>query len=603
MESNDILKSKVGFLPSSPGVYQFFDDTGKIIYVGKAKDLKKRVSTYFTSRTYDNRKLMVMVSKIADIKHIVVDTGADALLLENNLIKEYQPRYNVLLKDDKTYPWICIKSEPFPRVFSTRRVVKDGSKYFGPYASLVLMKTLLELVRQLYPLRTCNFNLEPEAIAKGKYKECLEYHIGNCKAPCIGKQTIEDYDLNIKMITSIIRGNIGEVMEFLKEQMKKTADLHRFEDAHRLKMKYEILERYRSKSVIVNPTINNVDVFSLLPDTGVMYANFMRVISGAIVQSHTAELKLGVEDSKESLLSYLIAEMYERHHGLSKELIVPFMPDQEMDGYVYTIPQRGDKHKLLELSERNSKFYRMERLKQLEKVNPEQHSIRILTQVQKDLHLDQPPVHMECFDNSNIRGAHPVAACVVFKNAKPSKKDYRHFNIKTVEGPDDFASMREIIYRRYSRMLTEGDELPQLIIIDGGKGQLSAVVSSLELLGLYGKIPVIGLAKRLEEIYFPYDSVPLFLDKNSESLKLIMRMRDEVHRFGITFHRNKRSAAFIKSELTNIPGVGETTAKKLLSHYKSIPKIAKANLEELTKLVGKKMAEKVVAYFKLKEER
>ena len=600
MESKNVVKSKVEFLPGSPGVYQFFDDTGKIIYVGKAKDLKKRVSSYFTSRANDNRKLMVMVSKIADIKHIVVDTEADALLLENNLIKKYQPRYNVLLKDDKTYPWICIKNEPFPRVFSTRRVVKDGSKYFGPYASLVLMKTLLELVRQIYPLRTCNLNLAPEVIAKGKYKECLEYHIGNCKAPCIAKQTAEDYDLNIKMITSIIRGNIGEVMDFLKDQMKEAADLYRFEDAHRLKMKFEILERYRAKSIIVSPTMNNVDVFSLLPDTGVMYANFMRVVSGAIVQSHTVELKLGVEDSKESLLSYLIAEMYDRHHGLSRELVVPFMPDQEMDGYIYTIPQRGDKHKLLELSERNAKFYRMERLKQLEKVNPEQHSIRILTQVQKDLHLDQLPVHIECFDNSNIQGTHPVAACVVFKNARPSKKDYRHFNVKTVEGPDDFASMREIVYRRYSRMLTEGDDLPQLIVVDGGKGQLSAAISSLELLGLYGKIPIIGLAERLEEIYFPHDSVPLFLDKNSESLKLIMRMRDEAHRFGITFHRNKRSAAFIKSELTTISGVGEATANKLLSHYKSVPKIAKASFEELSNLVGQKMAEKIAAYFKQK---
>ena len=598
MEKTSSPKSKVEFLPNTPGVYQFFDSSGKIIYVGKAKDLKKRVSSYFTSRAKDNRKLMVMVGKIADIKHIVVDTEADALLLENNLIKKYQPRYNVLLKDDKTYPWICIKNEHFPRVFSTRKVIRDGSKYFGPYASLVMMRTLLELIRELYPLRTCNLILTPELIAKGKYKECLEYHIGNCKAPCIGYQSLEEYNHNISMITSIIRGNVSEVMDFLMEQIRKASEEYRFEDAQKLKDKYDILDRYRSKSVIVSPTITNVDVISMLPDDGLVYANFMRVIRGAIVQSHTVELKLGVEEEKEELLSYLIAEMNSRHEGLSKELIVPFIPDHEMVGVTYTVPQRGDKKKLLELSERNARFYRMERLKQLEKVNPDLHSERILQRVKKDLHMDVLPVHMECFDNSNLQGTNPVAACVVFKNAKPSKKDYRHFNVKTVEGPDDFASMREIIYRRYSRMINEGNDLPQLIIIDGGKGQLSAAMSSIDLLGLRGKVTVIGLAKRLEEIFFPDDSVPLFLDKNSESLKLIIRMRDEVHRFGITFHRNKRSAAFINTQLTNIDGVGDKTAEKLLSFYKSVPKIANAGEAELAKLVGASVARKVADYFK-----
>ncbi len=602
MEKDIDIKSKLEFLPNTPGVYQFFDATGKIIYVGKAKDLKKRVSSYFGSRAKDNRKLMVMVGKIVDIKHIVVDTESDALLLENNLIKRLQPRYNVLLKDDKTYPWICIKNEPFPRIFPTRRIVRDGSKYFGPYSSVVMMNTLLDLIRQLYPLRNCNLILTPEAIAKGKYKPCLEYHIGNCKAPCIALQAMDSYDQNISMIVDILRGNTADVMSLLTRHMNEAAASYHFEEAQRLKLKYEMLERYRSKSVIVSPSITNVDVFSLLPDEGRVYANFMRVVGGAVVQSLSVELRLGVEEQKEELLSYVIAEMFTRYNGLSKELIVPFMPDQEMAGAIYTVPQRGDKRKLLELSERNARVYRLESLKRLEKLNPEAHSERILAQLKKDLQLDKLPIHIECFDNSNIQGTNPVAACVVFKNAKPSKKDYRHFNVKTVVGPDDFASMREIVYRRYSRILEEQGELPQLIVVDGGKGQLSAALSSLERLGLKDKIPIIGLAERLEEIYFPHDSVPLFLDKNSESLKIIMRLRDEAHRFGITFHRNKRSASFIKTQLRDIPGVGEASANKLLTHYKSISKIAKADVAELSDIVGKSVAERVVAYFSRNRE-
>lgn len=592
-----VVKEKVEFLPNNPGVYQFFDASGKIIYVGKAKDLKKRVSSYFTARANESRKLMIMVSKIANLEHIVVDSEEDALLLENNLIKKYQPRYNILLKDDKTFPWICIKNESCPRVFSTRRVIRDGSKYFGPYTSGTMMRMLLDLVRQLYPLRNCNLLLTNEAIARGKYKECLEYHIGNCKAPCIGLQTIDDYNQNITMITSIIRGNVSEVMSLLRRQMKEAAAVYKYEDAQKLKLKYDMLENYQAKSIIVSPNITNVDVFSILIDEGVAFSNFMRVVQGAIVQSHTVELKLGLDEEKETLLSYIVAEMYNRHKGLSRELIVPFLPDQEMANISYIVPQKGDKLKLLELSERNAKFYRFERMKQLEKVNPDLHAERILSRLQKDLHLDNLPVHIECFDNSNIQGTNAVAACVVFKDAKPSKKDYRHFNIKTVEGPDDYASMREIVYRRYHRMLEEGESLPQLIVVDGGKGQLSAALSSLKRLGLDTKIPIIGLAERLEEIYFPHDSVPLFLDKNSESLKLIMRLRDEAHRFGITHHRNKRSANFIKSQLENISGVGEKSIEKLLTHFKSVSKIKQASLQELTDVVGSKIAKSVFDYF------
>ncbi len=591
------LSELVAALPHLPGVYRFLNDEGTVIYVGKAKDLRKRVAQYFTARSNDNGKTRVLVSKIADIKHTIVPTEADALLLENNLIKELQPRYNVLLKDDKTYPWICIKNEHFPRVFSTRRVVKDGSKYFGPYTSGVMMHVMLDLIRQLYPLRTCNLNLSPELIAKGKYRVCLEYHIGRCKGPCVEKQDETEYNENINAIIAVIKGQLNEVAELLRDNMQKAAADYKFEEAQKFKDRLDMLKRYQSKSVIVTPGLSNIDVFTLIPEGNEAFCNFLRVIQGAVVQSHTVELRLGIEEEKEALLSYFIAEMYERLGGLSKELIVPFLPDQELPDLHYTVPQRGDKVKLLELSERNCRLYKLERLKQLEKTNPERHAERILNTLKKELNLQDLPVHIECFDNSNLQGTNAVSACVVFKNAKPSKKDYRHFNVKTVVGANDYATMVVVITRRYSRMLAEGEALPQLIVIDGGKGQLNVALEVLQSLGIEGQIAVVGLAERMEEIYFPGDPVPLFLDKNSESLRLLMHLRDEAHRFGITHHRNKRSAALIVTELTNIEGVGQKTADKLLTKFRSVARIKTASLDELSAVVGKKTAKTIFDYF------
>lgn len=594
---SEYLKSLVNLLPNQPGVYQYLNEEGDVIYVGKAKDLKKRVASYFTSRRFESKKLLVLVKKIRDIKHIVVPTESDALLLENNLIKKLQPRYNINLKDDKTYPWIAIKNEFFPRVFSTRRYVKDGTKYFGPYTSVTLLRILLDLIKQIYPLRTCNLLLDEVSISKGKYKPCLEYHIGNCKAPCVNYSLIDYYDSSIKEIIEILRGNLVEVVALLKESMLKASKEYRFEDAQSLKQKIELLQTYQSKSVIVSTSISNLDVFSLVFDSNVAFANFMRVNKGMIVQSHNFEIKLQIEEEQESILSFVIAEMYQRLGFISREVVVPFLPDQELPNATYTIPLRGDKLKLLELSEKNAKMFRLEKMKQLEKVDPERHTERILTTLKKDLYLDDLPVHIECFDNSNIQGTNPVAACVVFKNAKPSKKDYRHFNVKTVVGPDDFASMREIVFRRYKRLLDEDAGLPSLIVIDGGKGQLSAAVSSLKELNLLDKIPVVGLAKRMEEIYFPNDSVPLYLDKNSESLKVLMHIRDEAHRFGITFHRNKRSDSFIKSEIKSIPGIGEKTAMDLYSKFKTVKKMREATIEELSAVVGQRRAKIITDYF------
>ncbi len=588
----------VSALPHLPGVYRFLNSEGTVIYVGKAKDLRKRVAQYFTARSNGSGKTRILVSKIADIRHTIVPSEADALLLENNLIKELQPRYNVLLKDDKTYPWICIKNEAFPRVFSTRRTVKDGSKYFGPYTSGVMMHVVLDLIRQLYPLRTCNLALLPEPIAKGKYKVCLEYHIGRCKGPCVGGQSEADYMENIAAITAIIKGQLSEVAELLRSNMQKVAAEYKFEEAQRFKDRLDMLKRYRSKSVIVNPAISDVDIFSVIPDGNEAFCNFLRVVQGAVVQSHTVELRLGIEEDKEALLSYFIAEMHERLGGLSKELIVPFAPDQELPGITYTVPQRGDKAKLLELSERNCRLYKLERLRQLEKTHPERHAERILSAVKKDLHLQQLPVHIECFDNSNLQGTNAVSACVVFRDAKPAKKDYRHFNVKTVTGADDYATMTEVVSRRYSRLLGEGAPLPQLVVIDGGKGQLNAALKVFQTLGIEGEIALVGLAERLEEIYFPGDPVPLFLDKNSETLRLLMQLRDEAHRFGITHHRNKRSAALIGTELTGIEGIGPKTADKLLSTFRSISRIKSATIEELEAVVGKKAAAAVGKYFK-----
>ena len=594
---NEKLQYTVSNLPDSPGVYQFLNDEGKIIYVGKAKSLKKRVSSYF-NKTHDNRKLTLMVSKIVDLQAIVVDTESDALLLENNLIKKYQPRYNIMLKDDKSYPWMVIRNEHFPRTYLMRNPVRDGSQYFGPYTSVAMVRTLLDLMKQLYPLRTCALNLNKDNIAQGKFKVCLEYHIGNCKGPCEGLQTEEEYNESIAQIRDILKGNITTVIQHLKTLMNEYAADYRFEDAEQMKNKIAMLEKFRSKSAIVNPSINNVDVFSYEEDILCAYINYLRIIDGAIIQAHTIELTKRLDEQPAELLRFAITDIRERFMSQSREIIIPFEPDVLLPGITYTIPKIGDKKKLLELSQRNAKFFQMEKKKQIEKIDPDRHVNRIMETMKHDLHLSEMPVHIECFDNSNIQGTNPVASCVVFRNARPSKKDYRHFNIKTVEGPNDFASMEEVVFRRYRRMLDEGESFPQLIIIDGGKGQLSSAMHSLGLLGLNGKIAVVGIAKRLEEIYFPGDSTPLYLDKRSESLKLIQQMRDEAHRFGITFHRSKRSRAMISTELQNIEGVGQKTIEKLLQEFKSVARLQTASIEELEEVVGKRRAAAVTKYFK-----
>ena len=586
MERSELIQNILRTLPDNPGVYQYYDVDGKIIYVGKAKNLKKRVLSYFNKDQHDSGKTMVLVKKIVDIKYIIVDTEIDALLLENNLIKKYQPRYNVLLKDDKTYPWICIKKEPFPRVFTTRIVVKDGSTYFGPYASGRVMHMVLDLIKQLYKLRNCNLKLDDKSISANKFKVCLEYHIGNCKAPCVGKETEDDYDQTISEIKEIIKGNINTVSRHLKILLQQYVEKMEFENAQMIKEKIDLLEKFQSKSTVVSPTINNVDVFSIVSDEKSGYVNFLKVMNGAIIQGHTIELKKKLDESDEELLTLAIAELRDRFNSDSKEIIVPFAIDTEFPNIEFTIPQRGDKKHLLELSERNVEYYKREKIKQESLVDPERHIKRILEQMKKDLHLSEEPRHIECFDNSNFQGAYPVAAMTVFKDAKPSKKDYRHFNIKTVEGPDDFASMEEVISRRYKRVLEENHPLPQLIIVDGGKGQLSSALESLEKLGLRGKVGIIGIAKKLEEIYFPDDSIPMYLDKRSETLKIIQQIRDEAHRFGITHHRSKRDKGTLKTELTEIKGISTTTAQKLLSHFKSVKNIKEAEEKQLAEVIG-----------------
>lgn len=591
MDKLEHLGNIVQALPDSPGVYQFYNNTNQIIYVGKAKSLKKRVSSYFQKVHADNHKVRVMVSKIYDLQYIVVNSESDALLLENNLIKKYKPRYNILLKDDKTYPWICIKNEIFPRIFQTRNVVKDGSIYFGPYTSVTMVRTLLDLIRQLFPLRSCTLPLSEQSILSNKYKVCLEYHLGNCKAPCIGNQTLEDYNQSITQIKDILKGNISQVISYLKKVMLEFSNDFRFEEAERVKQKIVILEKFQSKSVIVNPAINNVDVFSFIEERNFAVVNFIKVMNGSIIQSHTIELVKKLDEEKEELLALAIADIRERFTSESKEIVIPFEIGVDFPSAETTIPKRGDKRVLLELSERNAKYYILERNKNLDKANPEVRYDRILDTAQKDLHLPQPPGYIECFDNSNIQGTNSVAACVVFKNARPSKADYRHFNIKTVEGPNDFASMEEVIYRRYKRLLEESAELPQLIIIDGGKGQLHSAVTSLQKLGLYGTISIIGIAKRLEEIYFPGDSIPIYLDKQSETLKLIQHLRDEAHRFGVTFHRNKRSKSMTQTIFGSIPGIGRKTMEVVYTKYPSLSNIKKASKEELIQLIGKKKTE------------
>lgn len=582
-------------LPNQPGVYQYYDKDDRLIYVGKAKNLKKRVSSYFT-KNHEYGKTRVLVKKIAKIKHIVVETETDALLLENNLIKKYQPKYNVMLKDDKSYPWICVKNERFPRVFPTRRVFKDGSEYFGPYTSMKTVRTLLDLIKGLYSLRTCNYNLSEEKVAAGKYKVCLEYHLGNCKGPCEGLETEEEYHTNIKTIKEIIKGNFKDSLSQFRDQMKACAENMQFEEAQKIKEKIEVLENYQAKSTIVNPKISNVDVFSITSDEGYGYVNFLQLSYGSIIRSHTLEIKKKLDETDKELLELAITEIRQRFNSNSKEIYVPFKVDLGDDVKV-TVPKLGDKKHIVDLSLRNAKYYRMERFKQMKIVDPDRHTSRIMAQMKADLRLSEEPRHIECFDNSNIQGTNPVAACVVFKNGKPSKKDYRHFNIKTVEGPDDFASMEEVVYRRYKRLLEEEQPLPQLIIIDGGKGQLSSALKSLDALGLRGKIAIIGIAKRLEELFYPNDPIPLYLDKKSETLKIIQQLRNEAHRFGIEHHRNKRSKNALNTELETIPGIGEKTVVELLKHFKSAKRVAHAKLDELEAVVGVSRAEKVYNYY------
>ncbi len=590
---NNIVKG----LPDQPGVYQFFNINEQIIYVGKAKSLKKRVSGYFRNSVHDNNKVRLMVEKVYDIKYIVVETESDALLLENNLIKKYLPRYNVLLKDDKTFPWICINNENFPRVYSTRNVKKDGSFYFGPYTSSVMVRTLLSFVRQLFPLRTCALNLTDIDIASGKFKICLEYHIGNCKGPCTGLQTEQDYNETIEQIKNILKGNLHQVKSFLRDTMKTFSDNYNFEQAEAIRQKIQIIENFQSKSTIVNPAINNVDVFSLVEDKNVTVVNYLKIMDGAIIQSHIVELVKRLDENKNDLMELAIWDIRKKLNSESKEIIVSFIPEFELPGVSMFVPKIGDKRKLLDLSERNAKYYLMERNRNIENNNPEIRIERILETMKKDLHLNDIPLHIECFDNSNIQGSDPVASCVVFRDAVPSRREYRHYNIKTVVGPNDFASMEEIIFRRYKRLLEETLPLPQLIVIDGGKGQLHSAVNSLKKLDIYGKVAIIGIAKKLEEIYFPGDSVPMYLDKKSMTLKVIQKIRDEAHRFGISFHRNKRSNNMLNSLLENIDGIGQKSIEYLYNKYTSISKIKSAPREEIVELIGKKKALLLFSYF------
>ena len=581
---SDAIEIQLKSLPEVPGVYQYFDKQDKIIYIGKAKNVKKRVTSYF-NKTVENQKTRVLVKNISRIEHVVVDSEMDALLLENNLIKKYKPRYNILLKDDKTYPWICIKNEPFPRVFFTRKVFKDGSEYFGPFTSLKTVRSLFDLVKGLYPLRSCNYDLSKEKISAQKYKVCLEYHIGNCLAPCVAAIDTASYGKNIESIRQILKGNFKEALNAFEHQMKHYAQKMEFEKAQWIKEKIEDLKNFQAKSTVVNPKISHVDVFSIFSDESYGYINYLQVSYGAIVRSHTLEIKKKLDESDATLLQLGIIEIRQLFSSTSKTVFLNEKVSLGDELKVF-VPQQGDKKKLVDLSLRNAKYFRMERFKQMKIVDPDRHSKRIMSQMKADLRLPQEPIHIECFDNSNIQGSNPVAACVVFKNGKPSKKEYRHYNIKTVTGPDDFASMEEVVFRRYKRLLEEDEPLPQLIVIDGGKGQLSSAVKSLDVLGLRGKISILGIAKRLEEIYFPNDSIPLYLDKKSETLKILQRARDEAHRFGITFHRNKRSKGALKSGLDTIPGVGPKTKETLLRKFKSFKRIKETSKEDLMHVLG-----------------
>lgn len=600
---DEYLRGILAVIPEKPGCYQYFDEKGTIIYVGKAKNLKRRVSSYF-NKEHDSNKTRVLVKQIRDIKYFVVDTEEDALLLENNLIKQYRPRYNVLLKDDKTYPSIVVKNEYFPRVYQTRNLTRDGSQYYGPYPSVFTARVMLQMLRELYPLRTCKYPLTPESIAQGRYKVCLEYHIKRCKGPCEGLQSLEEYQANIAQVKEILKGNISQVSRHLYEEMRRLADEMRFEEAQQVKEKYEVIENYRSRSTVVTPTLHNIDVFSLIEDGPSAYINFLHIGNGAIVQAYTFEYKRRLDESREELLCLGIAETRNRFRSTAREIILPFPIELEMEGVTFTIPQRGDKRKLLELSEMNAKQFKVDRLKQAEKLNPEQRNTRLLKEIQEALHLDRLPAHIECFDNSNIQGSDPVAACVVFKMGKPSKSDYRKYEIKTVTGPDDYASMREVVHRRYSRALREGSPLPDLIVTDGGKGQMEVVRSVVEdELGLH--IPIAGLAKdgrhRTSELLFGFPPVTVGMRLDSPLFHLLTRMQDEVHRFAISFHKDKRSKSQVRSELDTIKGIGEKTKTVLLRHFKSVRRIREATPDELRAVVSTAKANALIAGLGMKE--
>ena len=594
------IQLKLKTLPELPGIYQYFDEKGKILYVGKAKNLKKRVSSYFT-KTHDNGKTTVLVKQIVDIQYMVVDSEIDAYLLENNLIKKYRPKYNIQLKDDKTYPWICVKNEPFPRIFSTRNCIKDGSKYYGPYPSGKVMHTILDLIKDVYPLRTCALDLSAKKIAEQKHKVCLEYHIGNCLAPCVGLQSNEVYSDNIQQIEHLLKGNISTAIQQLKAKMLDFSNQLDFEAAQKIKLKIDTLQNYQARSTVVSPTIHEVEVCTLIDDNDACFVNYLSINSGAIIHTYTLEIKKKLDESREELLIFALMDFRERFNSQSKEVLTDCAIQQSVPGITFTVPQKGDKKQLVDLSIRNAKYYKLEKLKQVKIVDPERHTQRILEQLKADFRLKELPIHIECFDNSNIQGTNPVSACVVFKDAKPSKKDYRHFNIKTVVGPDDFASMEEVVYRRYKRLKEENESLPQLIIIDGGKGQLGAALKSLERLELRRQVAIVGIAKRLEEIFFPGDSLPLYLDKRSESLKVVQFLRNEAHRFGITHHRNQRSKSAITSELDTIEGIGPKTKEQLMLQFKTISSIKKATKESLISCIGKAKGDLIFQFFHSKE--
>ncbi len=580
------LEEKIKILPSTPGVYMYFDREGTVIYVGKAKNLKRRVSSYF-NRTHDSVRTNLLVRAIADMKYIVVPTEQDALNLENSMIKEYQPRYNVLLKDDKSYPWIVVTKEHFPRVFMTRTRIKDGSKYYGPYTDTASARAVLDLIRDIYPLRSCRHAITPEYVAKGKGRLCLDYHLKRCSGPCVGCVSEAEYGVNIERIRQILRGDLGELLDKLRGDMEALAAELRFEEAQQVKDVYDKVQRYTAKSVIVSQVIDQIDVFGVDDDGGAdVYVNYMHVRRGAVVRSVTLEYKRRMDESQAQILSYAVNEIHNQLSVEFGEVIVAEAPDVEMPGVTFTVPQRGDRAKLLEVSQRNARQYKIDVLKHMEKHNPEQRTQKLLERMQADFRLNVLPTHIECFDNSNIQGTNPVASCVVFRNGKPSKKDYRHFNIKTVVGPDDFASMKEVLTRRYTRLVEEGEELPQLVVVDGGKGQLSAAVEALDAMGLRGVIAVAGIAKRLEEIYFPGDSIPLYIDKNSETLRVVQHMRDEAHRFGITHHRNRRSKSQTVSMLDSVPGIGPKTRDALISHFRSLKRVREADLDQIAAVIG-----------------